>query len=117
MASSDDTHWETLAEFDVELIDKDEIYCLCSRVSISDTDLLQMDESTKYSNDFIRGLNKMRHLGVDVSFQNTFPSEADEDDLDDEEDYIDNSALYDQPVVDYDPEFSDDIEVMEIELL
>ena len=102
------SHSEALAEVTLSLEDDSEIYCILSRTSLNDQDLLfpekfgpQKSNST-YPNSFLESLEKLKDLNINVDFS---------DDLDKDED--DNTALFKSPIVDFDPSFSDDVEVKE----
>ena len=65
-------NWEALAEFTIELKDEnhEDIFCLCSRVTIDDKNLLFYNETgSEYSSEFLEGLDNLKDLGVEVSFQ------------------------------------------------
>ena len=101
------SHPEALAEVTLSLEDDSEIYCILSRKILNDQDLLFPEKfglrsNSTYPNSFLESLEKLKDLNINVDFS---------EDLDKDED--ENDAIFKSPIVDFDPSFTDDIEVKE----
>ena len=103
--------YESLAEFTLTLKDEDEIFCYCTRVTIDDRDLLYFGEQTEvesnpdptYSSDFLSDLERMKNLGINVSFENDLDSENGSTE------YQPTAHLYETPLAEFDPKFEKDV--------
>ena len=103
--------YESLAEFKLTLKDEDEIFCFCTRVTIDDRDLLYFGEQTEvesnpdptYSSDFLSDLERMKNLGINVSFENDLDSENGSTE------YQPTAHLYETPLAEFDPKFEKDV--------
>ena len=124
-------NWESLAEFSLGLEeDQNDIFLHCTRVTIDDRELLYLSEvqklfemvrtcplvefPTEYQND----IQKMKELKLPLSFidlenfmfKDNFQNFQEE--LNDTTDTEDPMEIYEKPVLEYDTEFSSDLEKM-----
>ena len=95
--------WETLAEFTMYLKGQEDIFCHCSRTTINDRDLLYFGKhwQENHENDFTEFVSEPVSKFENQSISN--------DSNDDAEEELD---VYDKPLVDFDSEFTNEIEAM-----
>lgn len=127
-------NWESLAEFSLGLEeDQNDIFLHCTRVTIDDRELLYLSEvqklfemvrtcplvefPTEYQND----IQKMKELKLPLSFidlenfiiKDNFQNFQNfQEELNDTTDTEDPMEIYEKPVLEYDTEFSSDLEKM-----
>lgn len=96
-------NWQSLAEFNILLEDDAEIYCHCTRIVLNDRDLLYNgdEKQSKYTSEFLDGLNALKNMGVELSFKSDLEDSSSEKEVD----------VYSTPLLDYDEAFQNDVEV------
>ena len=124
-------NWESLAEFSLGLEeDQDDIFLHCTRVTIDDRELLYLSEVQKlfemvrtcplveFPTEYQDDIQKMKELNLPLSFidlenfiiKDNFQNFQEE--LNDTTDTEDPMEIYEKPVLEYDTEFSSDLEKM-----
>ena len=124
-------NWESLAEFSLGLQeDQDDIFLHCTRVTIDDRELLYLSEVQKlfemvrtcplveFPTEYQDDIQKMKELKLPLSFidlenfiiKDNFQNFQEE--LNDTTDTEDPMEIYEKPVLEYDTEFSSDLEKM-----
>ena len=124
-------NWESLAEFSLGLQeDQDDIFLHCTRVTIDDRELLYLSEVQKlfemvrtcplveFPSEYQNDIQKMKELKLPLSFidlenfiiKDNFQNFQEE--LNDTTDTEDPMEIYEKPVLEYDTEFSSDLEKM-----
>ena len=124
-------NWESLAEFSLGLQeDQDDIFLHCTRVTIDDRELLYLSEVQKlfemvrtcplveFPTEYQDDIQKMKELNLPLSFidlenfiiKDNFQNFQEE--LNDTTDTEDPMEIYEKPVLEYDTEFSSDLEKM-----
>ena len=124
-------NWESLAEFSLGLEeDQNDIFLHCTRVTIDDRELLYLSEVQKlfemvrtcplveFPTEYQEDIQKMKELKLPLSFidlenfiiKDNFQNFQEE--LNDTTDTEDPMEIYEKPVLEYDTEFSSDLEKM-----
>ena len=124
-------NWESLAEFSLGLEeDQSDIFLHCTRVTIDDRELLYLSEVQKlfemvrtcplveFPSEYQDDIQKMKELKLPLSFidlenfiiKDNFQNFQEE--LNDTTDTEDPMEIYEKPVLEYDTEFSSDLEKM-----
>ena len=124
-------NWESLAEFSLGLEeDQNDIFLHCTRVTIDDRELLYLSEVQKlfemvrtcplveFPTEYQDDIQKMKELKLPLSFidlenfiiKDNFQNFQEE--LNDTTDTEDPMEIYEKPVLEYDTEFSSDLEKM-----
>ena len=124
-------NWESLAEFSLGLEeDQNDIFLHCTRVTIDDRELLYLSEVQKlfemvrtcplveFPSEYQNDIQKMKELKLPLSFidlenfiiKDNFQNFQEE--LNDTTDTEDPMEIYEKPVLEYDTEFSSDLEKM-----
>ena len=124
-------NWESLAEFSLGLQeDQNDIFLHCTRVTIDDRELLYLSEVQKlfemvrtcplveFPTEYQDDIQKMKELKLPLSFidlenfiiKDNFQNFQEE--LNDTTDTEDPMEIYEKPVLEYDTEFSSDLEKM-----
>ena len=132
-------NWESLAEFSLGLQeDQDDIFLHCTRVTIDDRELLYLSEVQKlfemvrtcplveFPTEYQDDIQKMKELKLPLSFidlenfiikdnfqnfQEELNDTIDTSDINEDE-TKDSMEIYEKPVLEYDTEFSSDLEKM-----
>ena len=127
-------NWESLAEFSLGLQeDQDDIFLHCTRVTIDDRELLYLSEVQKlfemvrtcplveFPTEYQDDIQKMKELNLPLSFidlenfiiKDNFQNFQNfQEELNDTTDTEDPMEIYEKPVLEYDTEFSSDLEKM-----